>query len=41
MNNKQAALARKQLERRLEPLRQMTLLAPPEAGSELFGSPWA
>ena len=29
MNNKQAALARKQLERRLEPLRQMTLLAPP------------
>ena len=29
MNNAQAALARKQLERRLAPLRQMTLVAPP------------
>ena len=29
MNNKQMALARKQLERRLVPLRQMTLVPPP------------
>ena len=29
MNNTQAALARKQLERRLAPLRKMTLVAPP------------